>query len=252
MADVAILPNLADIEMANTEATDVDRIARLAHEEAEYLYHEYAGTDLDIFAAWYESVTFACKTSGISVRDVMNHKLYEWYYGNALHMIVCFMYIPQVVRTLNGQTKFLSRKQCFNAVHTMFLMIAREHVSLDITNYYDETAYGLCTSLVKSVRDVYAHTLGDTLYPSHLLEVSSTVIYLLKSGSHARTTQNKYVQRYLADARYKKRLKAAANTVIDWVTFWVSEYYMCPYTRAGKRLLKIRARKFAEDAQCAC
>ncbi len=227
---------------------EVDRIAKLAHEEAEYLYSVYAGTDFDIFAAWYDAVKHACKATGIAVKDVLDYQLYEWYYGNALHMMICFIYFPQIVRSPDGNVRFLSRKQSYNTMYTIFTMIANDHVSLDVIDYYGETACSSCESLVHLLRTTYSNPDVPVRYPSHILEISGTLIHLLKNGHSIRKVQNQYVLTFLHERRKRRRIDAAISTIINWVAFWVSEYYYCPYTRGGKRMLKIRARQFAIDA----
>ena len=227
---------------------EVDRIAQLAHEEAEYLYSVYAGSDFDIFATWYETVTHACNAAGIDAKDVLNHQLYEWYYGNSLHMMICFIYFPQIVRNHDGNIRFLSRKQCYNTIYTIFTMIAKGDVSLDVVDYYGETVCSSCESLVNLLRTTLSNPDIPVRVPSHLLEISDTLIHLLKKGHNMRKVQNQYVLAFLEERRRRRRIDAAMSTIIKWVAFWVSEYFYSPYTRGGKRMLRLRARKFAMDA----
>lgn len=226
-----------------------ESLALMAHDEALHLYVMHAGSDYDIFGTWYENVQHACLSAQIDAHTVLSFPLYNWYYGNALHMILCFMLFPSALTNMAyvdnlRPAPFMSEKQYNNAIYVMFHMIAKGEVHLSMQDYYQMAPIQLFRFMYASITKYFKDPTGEHRFPAYIQNLSGRITFLLSKGDQMRSTQNAYVRRFLAHKRQAKR-EAHAIKVIENRFL---EHVLNPYTSVGMRLLSRRATRFYQVA----
>lgn len=189
------------------------------------LFTEFITCTIQLYNKSNENIIYICfdifenyisKQSSISLQNIYNYKLYDWYYGNILTFLFSLGYRYDLFRI---------KKQYEHINHQLYIkcydLITKYNISIYDTDYYGSNIYD-CLSYMQ------------TRYPNRIDKYFNSFKFLSKYGIRINSLQKKYSSKF-----YRKRKEA-----VQKIENYFFEILYSPYTKIGKKYLEKNAKKF--------
>jgi hypothetical protein len=191
--------------------------------------------DFPIFSHVYDNfLEYLQKQSCMTyhkITEVLNVKLYDWYYGNCISDFIVAIFMPRLYQAEESTVIYMTKRQVHDAYRTLYRLIHFYNVSTTTIDYYGETYHNTIAQL--HLRDTYIDL------PDYIKEAVPQFHCLLKYGPNLILIQEAFMKKFILKKQKERRIKAY-SLIADW---WF-DIVNSPYTKPGKRLLLKRASRF--------
>lgn len=175
---------------------------------------------------------------GVTLTDVLNFKPHEWYYGNFIEKLLALVFFPYTIHDGYQHRNFnrrLSTVQIHDLIWNMYhLVCVTGECAHNVINYYETTPLN---ELRQLCLDNYHADI-----PQDIHEYVFPIMFILRKGPSAVTTQQSFVKRWIIAKREQKR--AAVRRIESW---WL-EIMLNPDHNIGQKTVERVAERFYNTA----
>jgi len=207
------------------------------HNDLVKYFTEWVGVyEFPIFSHVYDNfLAYLEKQANMSsqkITQILNAKLYDWYFGNCISDFVVMIFMPRLILGNEAANVYMTKFQVHDAYRTLYRLVHFYNVQTATIDYYGDVYHAV-------VADLCLRSLYNGL-PEHIKEAIPQFHCLLKHGSNLILIQEAFMKKFILRKQREKRIKAYL-TIANW---WF-DIVNSPYTMPGQRLLHKRAHRFS-------
>ena len=168
----------------------------------------------------------------VTLTDVFNNTMYDWYYGNFFTKMLTLIFQPYLYSKpcfMGSYAKRLSEVQIRAMYRLAYKLITEGTCIPDQKDYYNETPF---TYILRCEKDHWRSI------PDDIKEWMPSFRYLFKHGTNVINRQQEYIRRW--HRAYRQKRKDAVGVIESW---WL-EIILNPDTHIGKKKLKVLEQHF--------
>lgn len=205
----------------------IEGIALILDSRLDVLFNTWYNTEIDfIERALDEIVLF----EGIKLPDVLNHSMYNWYFGNFYTKLLVMIFQPYLCSHpcfFDDYNRRLSDTQIRCALQTIYKLLSHRLCDPNKKDYYEHTPYTYLVELEKAFE-----------LPEYIVKWLPAFKYVFKHGYNVVENQQSYIRRWYV--KYLNKRRRAVKIIESW---WL-EQILNPDNKVGKSYILKLSKRF--------